>query len=180
MLILEETRHTVNYLLTFINFYSVTRRLVYVGKDKLTDRSGDTRRRAEPHAHSGSEAEALARRLHAPAGARAGEEVQPPALPVRTGARAPGQRAAPHRDPGEDLVPEPTLQNQAEAAAGLLPEVGGERCRRSRRHGGRGLAQSVTARHDVHVLSVSAVRVRSTQTRRVEADGVVTGTRGRL
>lgn len=153
---------------------------MYVGKDKLSDRSDDRRRRAtEPRTHSDSEAEALARCLHAPAGARAREEVQPPALPVRTGARAPGRRAAPHRDPGEDLVPEPALQNQAEAADGLLPDVGGKRCRRSRRRrGGRGLAQSVAARHDVHVLSVPAVRVRSTRTGRVEADGVVTWTLG--
>lgn len=96
---------------------------MYGGKNKLTDRSDDRRRRAEPHADPGPEAEALARRLHAPAGPRAGEEVQPPALPVRTGARALGRRPAPHRDPGENLVPEPALQNQTEAADGLLPEV---------------------------------------------------------
>ena len=52
------------------------------------------------------------------AGVRAGASFQPAAIPVWTWARRAGAGAATHRDAGENLVPESTLQDEAEAGVG--------------------------------------------------------------
>lgn len=62
------------------------------------------------------EAEALQGCVHAPPGAGAGEEVQPPQVPVGPREGSAGQRTEADRDPSENLVPEPTLQDETEAA----------------------------------------------------------------
>ena len=53
------------------------------------------------------------------AGVRAGEAFQPAALPVWTGACRAGPGAATDRDPGENMVPESTLQDEEETGVGL-------------------------------------------------------------
>lgn len=57
--------------------------------------------------------EALQGRLLSRAGLRAGAPLQPPAVPVRPGAGRPGGLPQAHRDPSQDLVPEPPLQDEA-------------------------------------------------------------------
>jgi len=52
------------------------------------------------------------------AGVWAWTPLQPTALPVGTGARRTGAGAATDRDSGKNLVPESTLQDEAEAGAG--------------------------------------------------------------
>ena len=52
------------------------------------------------------------------AGIWVGTPLQPAALPVGTRARRTSSGAAAHRDAGENLVPESTLQNEAEAGVG--------------------------------------------------------------
>lgn len=57
--------------------------------------------------------EALQGGLLSRAGLRAGAPLQPPAVPVRSGARRPGGLPQAHRDSSQDLVPEPPLQDEA-------------------------------------------------------------------
>lgn len=58
---------------------------------------------------------ALQSRVLPRAGLRAGTPLQPPAVPVRAGARRPGGLPEAHRDSGQDLVPEPSLQDETQA-----------------------------------------------------------------
>lgn len=67
--------------------------------------------REEPGPAQAAE-EALEGRLLSRAGLRAGAPLQPPAVPVRAGARRPGGLPEAHRDSGQDLVPEPALQDE--------------------------------------------------------------------
>lgn len=63
----------------------------------------------------GHSQETVAGRLQPCAGLRAWTSVRPAALSVRSGALGIGQNAAADRDTGEDLVPEPTLQDETQA-----------------------------------------------------------------
>ena len=85
--------------------------------------------------------EAIQSCLHPRAGLRAGEEVQPAAVPERPREGRPGAGPQADRDAGEDLVPEPQVQDEkeADADAGVEPagaerqEGGGEGARQGRR-----------------------------------------------
>lgn len=55
---------------------------------------------------------ALQGRLLSCSGLRAGAPLQPPAVPVRPGAGGPGGVPEAHRDSGQDLVPEPPVQDE--------------------------------------------------------------------
>lgn len=59
-----------------------------------------------------AEEKAFQGRLFPRAGLRAGASLQPPAVPVRAGAGGPRGLPEAHRDSGQDLVPEPPLQDE--------------------------------------------------------------------
>lgn len=59
--------------------------------------------------------EALQGRLLSRTSLRAGAPLQPPAVPVRPGTGRPGGLFETHRDSGQDLVPEPPLQDETSA-----------------------------------------------------------------
>lgn len=68
--------------------------------------------REEPGPAQAAE-EALPRGLLSRAGLRAGASLQPPAVPVRARAGRPGGLPEAHGNPGQDLVPEPAVQDEA-------------------------------------------------------------------
>lgn len=72
-------------------------------------------------------------RIHARAGLRAGASIQPAAIPQRSRKSRPGPGAQADRDPSEDLVPEPALQDEAETTA----DAGVVHARPERQEGGR-------------------------------------------
>lgn len=71
-------------------------------------------RREEPGAAQAAE-EALQSRLLPRTGLRAGAPLQPPAVPLRARAGGPGGLPETNRDTGQDLVPEPPLQDETPA-----------------------------------------------------------------
>ena len=104
------------------------------------------------------------------AGLRAGATLPPPALPVGPGARRPGQGPEADRDPGEDLVPEPPLQDQAEAAA-----AGADACclrQESRRHPPReGREADVPSQQSARACACARPRLPSGRRRRRQRGG---------
>ena len=109
--------------------------------------------------------QAIASLVLARAGLRAGATLPPPALPVGPGARRPGQGPEADRDAGEDLVPEPPLQDQAEATA-----AGADACRlrqESRRHPSReGREADVPSQQSARACACARPRLPSGRRRR--------------
>ena len=61
--------------------------------------------------HRHGETEALPRGVFASTSPWTWEEIQPPEIPFSPGEGSPGHMPETHRDPGEDLVPEPEIQD---------------------------------------------------------------------
>lgn len=74
------------------------------GRDGLHQVHGDAARRAAQEAPGA---------LLSGAGVRAGAALQTAEVPVGPGERAPGRTDPPHPEPGQNLVPEPSLQTEA-------------------------------------------------------------------
>lgn len=85
-------------------------------------------------------------------GVRVGTAVQPATILVGSGTSGSGALAETHRDPGEDLVPEPTVQDKTQTVASARSrELAGQKGRRQSAGPGRVFGEGDRRRTDVHL-----------------------------